>query len=113
MQARAPFTARRVPASRRAAGYQADVLTNVPLPMDPPPCRLLASVVRNCCSVAFDELDELLDEPSADSRFWKSLVSWLVLDDVEPVDDVDASVELVPDVSDCARLAIADARSLP
>ena len=104
---------------RGAAGYQADVLTNVPLPIDPPPCRLLASVVRNCCSVALDELDVLLDAPSAVSRFWKSLVSLLVLDDVPVevealvVDDVDALVELVPDVSDCARLAIADARSLP
>ncbi len=104
---------------RRATGYQAAVLTNVPLEADPLPCRLLASVVRNCCSVAVVELDELLDAPSADSRFWKSLVSLLVLDDVPVevealvVDDVDASVELVPDVSDCARLAIADARSLP
>ncbi|CAN0624867.1 conserved protein of unknown function [Burkholderia multivorans] len=104
---------------RRAAAYQAAVLTNVPLEAAPPPCRLLASVVRNCCSVAVVELDELLDAPSADSRFWKSLVSVLVLDDVPVevealvVDDVDASVELVPDVSDCARFAIADARSLP
>ena len=69
--------------------------------------------------MALDEPDVLLDEPSAVSRFWKSLVSWLVLDDVPVevealvVDDVDAPVELVPDVSDCARLAIADARSLP
>ena len=63
------------------------------------------------------EVDELLDEaPMAVNRFWKSEVSALLLlllldeslDVLEPED-----VLLEVDESDCARLEIADARSLP
>jgi hypothetical protein len=69
---------------------------------------LLASEVRNVCrSVVLEVLEELPDDPSAASRFWKSVDNELSLDD-EPVvldDEVD--------VNDCARLSIADARPPP
>ena len=86
---------------------------------------MLASAVRNCCSVAVESLElPLLDVPNADSRFWKSLSNVLAVDDVPvlvlvesvvvealAVESVDVLLEL--DVSDCARLSSADARSLP
>ena len=54
-----------------------------------------------------DELD-----PIALSRFWKSVVKLLLPED--PVDDeLVVDVPSVPDVSDCARLSIADARPPP
>jgi hypothetical protein len=104
-----------------AAWRQADVLTKIPLALEVPPCRLLASVVRNFCSSAvalLDVLPELSDDPSAVKRLWKSVDSVLSLDEVLAVlvsVDVLPELELVvePDVSDCARLSIADARSPP
>lgn len=95
------------------------MLTNRPLAApEPCCCRLLASDVRNCwSSLVVLLVDELLDEaPMAVNRFWKSEVSALLLlllldeslDVLEPED-----VLLEVDESDCARLEIADARSLP
>lgn len=62
----------------------------------------------------------LLDVPNADSRFWKSLSSVLAVEEVLVVLLVAASLAVVPvdvllelEVSDCARLSNADARSLP
>jgi hypothetical protein len=92
------------------------VLTNRPLAApEPCCCRLLASVVRNCCSsVVVLLVDELLDEaPMAVKRFWKSEVSVLLLLD-ESLDVLESEdVLLEVDESDCARLEIADARSVP
>ncbi|RAR65163.1 hypothetical protein C7401_104279 [Paraburkholderia unamae] len=94
------------------------MLTNRPLAAPCPCCcRLLASVVRNCCSSVFVSLVELLDDPPmAVNRFWKSEVSSLSV--LLPLDVLLVVLEsedvlLEDDVSDCARFEIADARSLP
>ncbi len=96
------------------------MLTKTPLDEDPALCRLLASAVRNCCSVDVSLDVLLLDAPNADSKFWKSLSSVLVLDEVLVVSlvvevlavaFVDVLFEL--DDNDCARLSIAAARPLP
>jgi hypothetical protein len=99
------------------------VLINIPLVPDIPLCRLLASDVRNFCrSVELDVLDEPSDDPSAVSRFWKSVSSELVLDDVSVVlasadvlSESELEAELVEelDVSDCARFSMADAKPPP
>lgn len=91
---------------------------------------MLASVVRNVWSVAVAVLDVPLlsvEPPSAVMRFWKSLDNVLVLVELLVESFVELLVELLallavvvallldvlPDVSDCARLSIAKARSLP
>ncbi len=111
---------------------QADVLTNIPLKPDPLPCRLLASVVRNCCR--FDVALDVLVAPKAVSRFSNALESVFADDDVldESVEadvsvevdvsaeaevevEADVAVELdaSPELSDCARLSSAEARPPP
>jgi hypothetical protein len=93
------------------------VLTNRPLAApEPCCCRLLASDVRNCwSSLVVLLVDELLDEaPMAVNRFWKSDASVLVLlldESLEVLESEDVLLDV--DESDCARLEIADARSLP
>lgn len=79
---------------------------------------MLASDVRNCwSSLVVLLVDELLDEaPMAVNRFWKSEVSALLLlllldESLEVLEPEDVLLEV--DESDCARLEIADARSLP
>ena len=98
-----------------ATSLQADVLTNIPLALDMPLCRLLASVVRNFCrSAVLDVLEEPSEDPSAVKRFWKSVDSVLSLDEVPVVlatVDVPSDAEL--DVRDCARFSIADAKPPP
>lgn len=90
------------------------MLTKTPLVPEPPPFwRLLASEVRKLCNCAFvllddPELDEL--DPSAVSRFWKSVVRLLL---EESLDEEPDDVLLEPEVSDCARLSSADARPPP
>jgi hypothetical protein len=103
------------------AGLQADVLIKTPLTFAEPFCKLLASVVRNDCRSVVEALDdEPFDDPSAVKRFWKSVDKELSLDDVPVVlASVDAlsrsepELDVEDDLSDCARLAIADARSPP
>ncbi len=90
------------------------MLTKTPLVPEPPPfCRLLASEVRklcNCAVVLLDdpEPDEL--DPSAVSRFWKSVVRLLL---EASLDEEPDDVLPEPEVSDCARLSSADARPPP
>jgi hypothetical protein len=88
-----------------------------------PPCRLLASVVKNFCrSVVLDVLEEPSDDPSAVKRFWKSVDSVLSLDEVPVVlasvdvlseSEVEVELDAELDVSACARLSIADAKPPP
>lgn len=60
-----------------------------------------------------------VEPPSAVIRFWKSLDNVLVLVELLVESPVLLAVvvalvlDVLPDVSDCARLSIAEARSLP
>jgi hypothetical protein len=108
-----------MPHSLQSPCLQAEVLIKNPLTFDVPFCRLLASVVRNVCRFAVESLDdEPSDDPSAVKRFWKLSESELSFDEssvaLASVDVPSESAFAVEDeVSDCARLWIADARSPP
>ena len=94
------------------------MLTNIPLRLAVPFCRLAASEVRNFCkSALLDVLDEPLDEPSAVNRFWKSVDNEVSLDDEVVLASVDvlseSELDDEPDANDCARFSIAVANPPP